>query len=306
MVMSGYVVYLDVLLLLNFCMDFLLLWTAGRALRRRTALWRLLLAAALGGAYASCMVLDLPRWLWSLPMAVAVSLQMLALAYPYGGGRAFLRLAGAFYLIACAAAGAALAAAGLMQKSSWPGSLISVRWAALLMALPVALIIGRRSYAALRQAWNRDSFRARLQVEAAGRRAALTALIDTGNDLTEPLSGLPVVVAEYRALVTLLPERLRQAWNASPDRPEQVLQRLSDAADTDGWLRRLRLVPFSSIGRRGGLMLGFRADRVVLEHSGRRISGQVVVALSSGDISGNGYQAVVNPALLEQGKEGAA
>ena len=31
-----------------------------------------------------------------------------------------------------------------------------------------------------------------------------------------------------------------------------------------------------------------------------------VVALSCGDISGNGYQAVVNPALLEQGKEGAA
>lgn len=304
--MSGYVVYLDVLLLLNFCMDFLLLWTAGRVQRRATPLWRLLLAAALGGGYASCMVLRLPQWLWSPPAAILVSLLMLALAYPYGGLRAFLRLTGAFYLAACAAAGAALAAAALMQKSHWPGSLISVRWVALLMALPVALIVSRRSYTALRRAWSRDSFRARLQVEAAGRRTALTALIDTGNDLTEPLSGLPVVVADYRALTVLLPERLRQAWNAAPDRPEQVLQRLSGASDTDGWLRRLRLVPFSSIGRRGGLMLGFRADRVVLEHSGRRISGQAVVALSCGDISGNGYQAVVNPALLEQGKEGAA
>ncbi len=165
--MSGYVVYLDVLLLLNFCMDFLLLWTAGRTLRISTPLWRLLSAACLGGAYASCMVLELPRWLWSPPAAVAVSLLMLALAYPYRGRRAFVRLAGAFYLVSCAAAGAALAAAGLMQKSGWPGSLISVRWIALLTALPVALIIGRRSYTALRRVWNRDSFRARLQVEAA-------------------------------------------------------------------------------------------------------------------------------------------
>ncbi len=71
--MSGYVVYLDVLLLLNFCMDFLLLWTAGRTLRISTPLWRLLSAAGLGGAYASCMVLELPRWLWSPPAAVAAS-----------------------------------------------------------------------------------------------------------------------------------------------------------------------------------------------------------------------------------------
>ena len=47
-----------------------------------------------------------------------------------------------------------------------------------------------------------------------------------------------------------------------------------------------------------GLTYLFNADST--------FSGQVVVALSSGDISGNGYQAVVNPALLEQGKEGAA
>ena len=120
MVMNGYVVYLDVLLLLNFCMDFLLLWTAGRVQRLATPLWRLLLGAALGGAYASCMVLDLPRVLWSPPAAVTVSLLMLALAYPYRGRRAFLRLAGAFYLVACAAAGAALAASssgsGMAEK----------------------------------------------------------------------------------------------------------------------------------------------------------------------------------------------
>ena len=304
--MSGYVVYLDVLLLLNFCMDFLLLWSAGRVLRRTAPLWRLLLASALGSAYASAMVLELPQWLWSLPAAVLFSLLMLAVAYPWRGHRSFLRLTGAFYLTACVAGGAALAVAGLLQQGGWPGSIASVRWLSLLTALPVLLIVSRRSYAALRRAWTRDSFRARLSVQAAGRLTSLAALIDTGNDLTEPLTGLPVVVADYRSVASLLPERLRCAWNEAPDRPEQVLQRLSALSDTDGWLRRLRLVPFSSIGRRNGLLLGFRADRVVLEHSGRRVSGQAVVALSRDGIGGDGYQAVVNPQLLERGKEGAA
>lgn len=306
MPMTGYVVYMDVLLLLNFCMDFVLLWAAGRFLRRQTPLWRLLLAALLGCGYASAMVLPLPEWLWSPPAAVMFSLLMLAAAYPLRDRRSFLRLAGVFYLIACAAGGAALAAASLWGEGPWPGSVTRVRWVCLLMAAPVVMIVSRRGYLALRRAWSKESFRANLRVQAAGRQVALTALIDTGNDLTEPLSGLPVVVADYRALVSLLPERLRQAWNEAPEQPDQVLQRLYGASDTDGWVRRLRLVPFSSIGRRNGLLLGFRADLVVLEQEGRRFSGPAVVALSRGGLSGGDYQAVVNPVLLEQGKEGAA
>ena len=309
MMMSGYKVYLDVLLLLNFCMDFLLLWSAGRCLRRRVSLPRLLAASALGSVYAAAMVWELPRWLWSAPVAVAVSLLLLALAYPGGSPRERVRLAVAFYLIACAAGGAALAAAGLLQDSLWFGlssARSRLRWATLLLTVPVTLIAGCRGYTALRRAWSRESFRARLQVSAAGRRAELTALIDTGNDLTEPLTGLPVVVADYRALAALLPERLRQAWTADPEQPERVLQSLSQSADTDGWLRRLRLIPFTSIGRKSGLLLGFRADLVVLEQQGRRVSGQAVVALSRGVIGSGGYQAVVNPALLIRGKEGAA
>ena len=55
--MSAYVVYIDVLLLLNFCFDFLLLAASGRFLRRRAALLRLLLASALGAVYGAAIVL---------------------------------------------------------------------------------------------------------------------------------------------------------------------------------------------------------------------------------------------------------
>ena len=304
--MSGYTVYLDVLLLLNFCMDFLLLWAAGRCCRRNAPLPRLLLAAILGSLYAGGMVLDLPRFLWSPVAAVVFSLLMLAAAYPWAGLRALGRLALTFYLISCAAGGAALAAAGLLQRQELPWGLPTVRWVTLLMSFPVVLIVSRRGYAALRRGFRKEDFRARLQVQAAGRRTVLTALIDTGNDLTEPLSGLPVVVADYRALTVLLPERLRQAWNAAPEQPERVLQSLSAFSDTDGWLRRLRLVPFSSIGRSSGLLLGFRADQVVLEQGGHRITGPAVVALSRVLAGSGGCQAVVNPDLLARGKEGAA
>ena len=152
----------------------------------------------------------------------------------------------------------------------------------------------------------------------AGRTAVLQALIDTGNDLREPLSGLPVVVADYRAVAVLLPQGLKQAWCSAPERPDEVLRLLAaagaggsgaappPAGGMEGWLPRLRLVPFAAIGRANGMLLGFRADQVLLQQEGRLIRGQAVIALAPGRLAGPGYHAVDNPLLLEQGKEGAA
>ena len=47
-----YVIYGDIYFLLNFFMDFFLLWSAGRFLRQKIVLWRLVSAALLGAAYA--------------------------------------------------------------------------------------------------------------------------------------------------------------------------------------------------------------------------------------------------------------
>ena len=296
--MSAYVVYIDVLLLLNFCFDFLLLAASGRFLRRRAALLRLLLASALGAVYGAAIVLPQLSFFYLPPAAVLFSLLLLRIAYPYRSAGAFLKLTGVFYLIAFAMAGAVLAGVTLLQNSGFVlGGQTTVRAGSLLAALPVAAIIARRGYAAFRRNWRKEDFHVQMEIWVAGRSCMLTALLDTGNDLHEPLSGRPVIVADGRAVRGLLPERIREIWQANGERPDLALQQLTAKEDIDGWVRRLRLIPFASIGKRNGMLLGFRPDAIFVQQNGQRLQAQAVIALTR-LASDQAYQAVANPEIL--------
>lgn len=300
--MGTYVIYADILLLLNFCLDFLLLWAAGRFLRRQGRTLRLLAAALLGAVYGTAIVIPELALLFSPPAAVLVSLLLLRVAYPYQSAGAFLRLTGVFYLVAFAMAGAVLAMAELMRQSGLSfGAAETVRAGALIAALPVAMIVARRGYAAIKRGWQKEDFRLNIEISVAGHNCLLNALIDTGNHLREPLSGRPVIVADYRGLETLLPLRLRDACRSWPDQPDRVLQAMA-GNDSDGWSRRLRLVPFASIGKRHGMLLSFKPDSVTLyQQEGKRSIREVMVAVAPRGFGRDvQYQAVLNPDLFAE------
>lgn len=296
--MTAYVVYVDVLLALNFCLDFLLLAAAGHFLGRGAPLLRLLAGAGVGAVYGAAMVWPALAVLYLPPVVILVSVGLLLIAYPWRGWADFLKLAAVFYLVAFAMAGSVLAASTWMSSQGYVlGGATMVRWAALISALPVALILGRRGYRALSRAWQRETFRAEVDIEVAGRSCRLSALIDTGNELMDPLSGLPVVVADTRAVAALVPEKVRRLWQEWEDQPDQALRDFSALSDEDGWCRRLRVIPFASIGRSHGTLLGFRPDALRLRYQGETRPIRAMVALSPLS-RGQSYQAVINPDLM--------
>ena len=98
----------------------------------------------------------------------------------------------------------------------------------LLFALFIAVILGRRGWSALKKNWHKEDFQLRIKILVNGRSCQMPALLDTGNDLREPLSGLPVLVADYQALRIIMPEYLRQAFEKfGHDSPETVLHEIS-------------------------------------------------------------------------------
>lgn len=296
--MGAYIIYLDILLLLNFCLDFLLLWAAGRFLRRRAALPRLLLSAALGAVYGAGIVVQEIAVLYSPPAVILVSLLLLRIAYPFQNAAAFLKLTGLFYLIAFAMAGSVMAVASLLGQNGMAlGSASLLRTGTLLAAAPVAIVIARRGYQAVKRSFKKEDFYAELEVWLQGRSCRLKALIDTGNDLKEPLSGRPVLVADFPSLRTIFPDRFSQLYRRYGEDAAELLQQMGQGG---GWTRRLRLVPFSSIGRKNGMLVGFRPDRLVLYYAGQKTEVDAVIALvPQGLGSKDTYQAVANPDVLQ-------
>ncbi len=177
-------------LLINFLMDFLFLYLASRGTWFLN-LKRLLIAALSGSAYA------LLNAYWSMPVPVhilAFSGSML-LAFPFGDIRLFMR-------------SVFLSAIGVFVFASTVRMCLRI-WEGTLAGAIFGILVGCVNITALKAAFQRagNERSARFRVRYREEVAEFTAIIDTGNLLREPLSALPVLIADEEALGRRFNER---------------------------------------------------------------------------------------------------
>ena len=281
------VIYVDTLFLLNAIIDYLLLlsaaWLAGEPLRRL----RFALGAVLGGLYAVALFLPGLGFLANPLCRLASALLMLLLAY--GGSRRLLRQGLLFLLLTCALGGGVVAIVMLGQGGLTLGNVIFYSG----LDLKTVLLSAAVCYGVLTVVFRRLAAHTSLSGELVkvrlsllGRQLELTALVDTGNTLTDPVSGRPVMVAEGESLAGLFP-RERRPDSADLRDPAGGLERLGRGE----WRGRFRLLPYRSVGMDRGLLLAVRVDEAVL---GDRRQGPMLVALSPTPVSdGGGYRALI-------------
>ena len=281
------VVYIDALFLLNFVVDYLLLLCAGRLAGEVLHRGRLALGAALAGAYAGAVFL--PGMGFLLHPLCKLAAAVLALLIGYGGSRRLLRVTLVFFAVSAAFAGGILAlellgGRGLTLENGVFSSAMDLRLILLSAAGCYVVITLLFQRSARHTAARQELVPAVLTLD--GRRVALTALVDTGNTLTDPATGRPVMVAEGEKVAGLFPSG--QAPDEADLRdPVAALERLSQA----GFLGRCRLLPYQAVGVECGMLLSLRLDGARV---GREDYGTLLVALSPNRLSdGGGYSALI-------------
>ena len=112
-----------------------------------------------------------------------------------------------------------------------------------------------------------------------GKAVELTALVDTGNMLSDPLTGRKVIIAEAGILAPLFNFCI-----------EDVLKENFEYGSLpDGF----RLIPYCSIGKKNGLLAAFVPDMVEIDSIK---SDNTITAVFNGVLSGSGdYNALIGP-----------
>lgn len=251
------VVYLDLVMVLNFLVDFLLLLGTNRLSGFPAQPWRCAGGALLGAVYSGACLLPgfrfLGNFLWR-----CVSLSLMG-AMAFGCDAGALKRGGIFLLLSMAMGGIALS----LGRGDVPSLVLCAALCLLLSLVSFGGQVGGREYVPLKIAYD-------------GRTASIIALKDTGNTLRDPVTGEQALIisAEIASRLTgLTAEQLQHPMETLVFRP----------------IPGLRLLPYRSVGNAGGFLLAKRFDDVTI---GEKRQSALVAFAAEGLGRGEIYQAL--------------
>lgn len=283
------VVYLDVLILLNFVVDYFLLLGTKKLNRAEPRLRRMLLGAIVAAICSITIFLPSENPLLCTLYQISTALIVVWATFGFGSLSRFLRLCASFFGISFAYAGVMFA----LWIAFRPGGMViqngivyfdispMILLLSTLLAYLVILLIRRLSV--------RNELSQRtvdLDVSLEGKQTTLRALVDTGHTLNDVMSNAPVVVAEYDEVDSILPDECR------------ILYREGNITDVpQNFEKRFRMIPFTTISG-PGMLPAFRADEVIVhqQHQNKTLSACVVAVLNAP--LGEEYHALVSPEIF--------
>ena len=268
-------VYIDLYFFINFSMDFLCLYLTARMLSERLSPLRGILASVIGGVYAcSALLLGVGGvGGFAVDLAFGLIITAVALAKKGSVGRVFLQ-ALVFAATSTALGGIMTALFYLFNKTGifdfvkeTDGDGISV-WIFFILALisGVLTLLGGKGLTK-----RLSASEVMVEITIGGRAVTLRGISDSGNLLCEPLSGKPCVIVDRARLASVLPSEL-----VCPDRGD-ALSALGGLCEETR--KRVVLIP-ASTATGEGMLVGLRAERIVIEAGGKKREADAVIALS--------------------------
>ena len=298
-------IYPDVAFAVSFLMNGLILWGTARTVKV-TACWPRIIAGALSGAlYSGAAAFPQLELLHSLWLKTAFSVIMFALVFVPLNPKRFISTLMMFYIISFSLGGLFLgvlysfkSSAYYVQITDFSRLMAGYFLPALTVTVILYLILNRFAGRIFRARVVQSLFQVPLKVLFGPSEVSVEALIDTGNRLKDPLSHIPVVVVEYEVLKNLFPAEVRTAFESHQD-PDLMLV-LNSISNTP-WVSRFRVIPFSSLGRDNGLLIGFRPDRIEVWNGTKSVcTGNVIVGVYHRELSPEGtYRALLHPEVLD-------
>jgi stage II sporulation protein GA (sporulation sigma-E factor processing peptidase) len=286
-------IYVDVLFFVNLTVNYVMLLAAGKVTNTPAQPKRLALAACLGALY-SVLALVLPfRQVFSFPARIITGLMMVLLSYPEARGISLIYLAASFYGCSVMVAGTAMAvdAWGKPYLARLEAYYTNARWWALAFAV-ASVAVGGYVWKALNLPLVRRWPLMQLEISLGGRSISVTGMVDTGNDLRDPVSGLPVVVVDWDSLKHIMPQEVSHFFLSAWD---MVSTRLTESEIG----KRLRLIPYTNVSGHRQILPAFKPDALYLTGKHGRFQKSALVGVAGKPLSPRGlYQALLHPELV--------
>lgn len=296
---QGYYIYVDILFFINFVMDYIVLWVTAKFSQIRCVPWRLATASFIGSLYSIVVLLPQYGFMAAFWVKLLVSILMIILAFVPLSLKKLSRVLLYFYLITFSIGGMVFGLIYFFSNASFDSGLnnIPIPYLWLVWGFLVVILAGKWGIPYLKKSFLGDLLRVPVIIKFCGHELKITGLVDTGNQLVDPLTGDPVVIVEQELIAPYLPSRIKEVFANSG---ELELTKLVRSFSEEEKFLPFRLIPFTTIGKHHGMLLGFKPDEIKILAGDQEIRNtNVVICLYNRRLSPRGtYRALIHPDLL--------
>lgn len=300
-------IYIDAIWLLNVVFDSLLLVWSALLLREKVNWMRIF-----GGGLAGSMII----WLYITPYAYladqiwlkgSFSFVMVLVSFGFRAPGIFLKRLLTLYAVTFMSGGILLGcyyffnfkAAGYLNGfASGSGSFGDpVSWIFVIIGFPLAWHFTKKHIQVLELANWSDKQSVLLRIALNGLTFEAKGLVDTGNQLMDPLTGSPVCIISIYGKEKLLPKEVVAVIEKGVENMSMESKELPD-----GWQGKMRIIPCRVVGEDNQLLIGFKPDALYIEVSGEyKEASKCVISFTKQQLSSDGnFDAIIHPKLVPE------
>ncbi|CAM3696952.1 sigma-E processing peptidase SpoIIGA [Mesobacillus zeae] len=296
-------VYLDIIWALNLMFDSLLLYLTAILLKRSVRAWRV----CCGGLIGSILIL-LPltplQELAGYPLVkLGFSIIMVLVAFGFKRLGDFVRCLMVFYLSTFMIGGALTGIHYAIQfDADWASSAAlaeikgfgdPVSWLFILLGFPFAWHFSKRNVENIEMATIQFGQLVTVKIGILGSSIVLKGIVDSGNQVYDPLSRFPVMFLSVKEIMDELPEAARTL----AEEPDLLLTGGEIPPELEG---NVKLIPYKVIGHEHQLRMAIKPDFIEIKKGPETyFVEKALVSLTLQQLSPDDrFQCIIHPKML--------
>lgn len=271
-------IYIDVVLIENLIMNYIILLATGIVLKIRIKHLRLFVGSLIGAVYTIITYIITIKMYSNFLFKLVLSVVIIYVAFNPQNIKNMWKQLVVFYLISFVFGGAAFALIYivkpqdiLMKNGLFLGT-YPIK--AVILATIIAFIIIILTFKLVKSKISKKDMYKEIKISIEGKQINVMAMLDTGNMLKEPITGKPVIVLEHICLYDVLPkEILNNLANILGGDFSNIPDEIKEE-----YITKLKFIPFSSLGKQNGMLLGISPQfvEIVNEENVKRIDNVII------------------------------
>ena len=205
-------IYIDVILIENLIMNFIILYATGLVLKRKIKKVRLILASLLGAIYSLLTYISSFEIYTNIILKLILSILMVYIAFNAPNVKQIGKDLLLFYLVSFVFGGAAFAFIYiikpqdiLMKKGLFLGT---YPLKTVVLGAIIAFIIVIAAFKIVKSRFSTKDMYCKIKIRLNEKEIETNAMIDSGNLLKEPISNTPVIIVEHTLLYDCMPKEI--------------------------------------------------------------------------------------------------